>query len=135
VSDLPQKRMQELWFYVELGAVDGGGIGRWEETTESHRVNSFKAAEDMRDEWLVSGKIHKTHWGEFRPDSPYGAFRIRAEWEDVALEAQLAQRDAALKAADDLAQHAHDFTTATGFGVIGMADALAAYRKARGQDA
>jgi hypothetical protein len=61
-------------------------------------------------------------------------FRLAAD-QIEALEAQLAQRDAALKAADDLAQHAHDFTTATGFGVIGMADALAAYRKARGQDA
>ena len=132
MSDLPQKRTQELWFYVELGVVDGGGVGMWEETIESHRVNSLKAAEDMRDQWLSNGKLHKTKWGEYRPDFSYGIFRIRSRWEDVDLEGQLAQRDAALKAADELA-HAAQY----GDNQIdpNVETALAAYRKARGRDA
>ena len=61
------------------------------------------------------------------------------------LEAQLAQRDAALKAADELAgriekkrtelQSNHDYSRGWNDAIFSVQDGARAYRKARGQDA
>ena len=79
------KLMQSHWF-VEIGAVDGGGIGHWIETTESVEVRSKETAEALKAEWLASGKLVTTHWGEVRPATPYGLFRIRQEWRQIPLD-------------------------------------------------
>ncbi len=77
-------RVQRRRWFVETGVCDGFGIGRWESTTESVEVHSEQAANTLRDEWLASGKLKKTHWNELRPQSNYGLFRIRSVWEDIA---------------------------------------------------
>lgn len=77
-------RVQRRRWFVETGVCDGFGIGRWDGTTESVEVHSEEAANTLRDEWLASGKLKKTHWNELRPQSNYGLFRIRSVWEDIA---------------------------------------------------
>ncbi len=91
------------WF-VETGWCDGGGIGYWDGTSESVEVPSKEAAEAMRDGWLASGKLVKTHWGEIRPTFDYGMFRIRCEDREIPFE-QAAREitDAAMRAGYEMA--------------------------------
>jgi len=92
MSDAAEYRTQRLDWFVEIGIIDGGGIGRWEETTETVQVPSQEAAEKLRDEWEASGKLQRTQWGELRvANNGYGIFRIRSQWVDTSLPATNAQ--------------------------------------------
>lgn len=86
MNDAPERKYRtqvQRWF-VEICSVDGGGIGRWEETTKSVEVPNKEAAEALQAEWLASGKLYVAQWGEVRPSKMhYGDFRIRQTWEDV----------------------------------------------------
>ena len=105
----------------------------------------------MSDDWpeYIAAKPDKT-WSNMPYGQTYVHIRrhmlISGNLDDAKkriaeLEAQLAQRDAALKAADDLAINVDSLAKdldrlAVSGGAIPVAiDALAAYRKARGQDA
>lgn len=79
----PEYRTQvKLWF-VEIGVSDGNGMGYWIDTEESVEVAGEEEANALRDSWLASGKLRQMPWGELRPQSPYGLFRIRQVWEDT----------------------------------------------------
>ena len=71
-------------YSFEIGEIDGGGIGRWEKTLESHPFPSREKAEAYRDTLLVSGKLVKTRWGTIRlANTVYGTSRIKAHEELV----------------------------------------------------
>lgn len=70
-------------YYVEIGIVAGGGISHWVGTTESYRFAHRKGAEALRDQWITEGKLQRMFWGELRPTTPYGVFRIRRSEEPV----------------------------------------------------
>ena len=92
MTDKPIHRTQKLHWFVEIGTCDGCGMGRWESTTESVSCETKEAADTLRDEWVASGKLKKMHWGELRPaKGGYGMFRIRAEWIDTDMSADLAR--------------------------------------------
>jgi len=92
MNNAAEYRTQRLDWFVEIGIIDGGGIGRWEETTETVQVPSQEAAEKLRDEWEASGKLQRTQWGELRvANNGYGIFRIRSQWVDDLLPATDAQ--------------------------------------------
>lgn len=73
---------RRVW-YIETGYCDGGGMGYWEVTKESHKLTSHAACESMRDEWIAAGKLEHMPWGEPRPTFGYGLFRIRSELERI----------------------------------------------------
>ena len=75
-----------VW-YVEIGVCDGDGVGLWKKTTESVPVKNKFAAEELRDQWLTKGKLQLMRWGEIRPKTSYGIFRIRRSEEVVPLPA------------------------------------------------
>lgn len=79
----PKRRVQELYWYVETGYCDFGGVGRWTSTKESHKFNTEGEALALKSDWLREGKIERMHWGELRPTFDYGLFRIRSEWVTV----------------------------------------------------
>jgi len=98
MTDAPAYRTQKLHWFVEIGTCDGCGMGRWESTTESVSCETKEAADILCDEWIASGKLKKMHWGGLRPTKGgYGMFRIRAEWIDTDLSADLVR--SALEAA------------------------------------
>ena len=100
----PEYRTQIKRWFVETGFCDGNGVGYWDKTEESVEAASKADAEELRDKWLVEGKLERTHWGELRPKSPYGLFRIRSTWEDVSDHPDPAAiREAALREAADVA--------------------------------
>ena len=76
-------RTQVLKWFVETGYMDGYGMGHWNGTTESVEVESESDAIALQNKWLEQGKLIRTHWGELRPNSGYGIFRIRSSWVDI----------------------------------------------------
>lgn len=80
-------RTIRITWFVETGYCDGGGIGIWDGTEESVPCDTEAEANDLRDEWLNQGKLHRTHWGEIRPVHDYGMFRIRRHEEILVSEA------------------------------------------------
>ena len=79
------KAYRRVWF-VEIGWVDGGGMGYWAGTKESIPLKSHKECLDLRDKWEKEGKLKRMHWGELRPTGlSYGTFRIREEQQPVNL--------------------------------------------------
>lgn len=72
------RRTIEVLWHVEIGTCDGGGIGRWTDTTESVPFEYEADAQELRSKWLSEGKLEITRWGETRPKNlSYSLFRIR----------------------------------------------------------
>jgi hypothetical protein len=76
-------RTVRITWFVETGYVDGSGVGYWSSTKESAPCATEAEAHALRDEWITSGKLKRTQWGELRPDFSYGIFRIRAHEEII----------------------------------------------------
>lgn len=66
----------EIIYWAELGHCDGGGTGYWEGTKESIPFETRKQAQEFLEN---HPNVHKTNWGELRPNWPYGITRVRRE--------------------------------------------------------